>query len=147
MRAANNGHAEAVRTLIPHSDPRAHETYGHTALHLAVMNGHSDCVRLLCAADPWLSSPASVQGTLQGTPLAVATLYQFDETVLTLLPFTLAQTAGLADARKAAKIAIKNDLPELANTILASALAYKETKLLRVSCVKPPRKNTPRASL
>lgn len=147
MRAANNGHAEAVRALIPHSDLRARENYGHTALHLAVMNGQANCVKLLCAADPWLSSPASVRGTAHGTPLVVACLYTFDETALTLLPFTLSQPAGLSDARKAAKIALENNLPQLANTILAAALSFDEQQLLQASCVKAPRKTTHNTTL
>ena len=42
--AANNGHTDCVRLLIPHSDPRAYES---EALRYASSHGHVDCVREL----------------------------------------------------------------------------------------------------
>lgn len=49
-RAADNGHAECVKLLIPVSDPRADNS---GALRLAVLSGHMDCVKLLLpVSDP-----------------------------------------------------------------------------------------------
>ena len=45
--AAENGHAECVRLLIPVSDPKARGSY---ALQLAARNGHVGCVELLIPA-------------------------------------------------------------------------------------------------
>ena len=42
--AAGNGHAECVRLLIPVSDPKA---YGSHPLHAAAFDGHAECVKLL----------------------------------------------------------------------------------------------------
>ena len=42
--AADNGHAECVKLLIPLSDPKANES---RALSWAAHNGHAECVKLL----------------------------------------------------------------------------------------------------
>jgi ankyrin repeat protein len=48
--AAESGHAECVRLLIPASDPLAGDSY---ALQLAARGGHVECVKLLIpASDP-----------------------------------------------------------------------------------------------
>ena len=49
-KAAENGHTECVRLLIPVSDPKADNSY---ALRWAARNGHTECVKLLIpVSDP-----------------------------------------------------------------------------------------------
>lgn len=49
-RASEHGHAECVKLLIPASDPKADSSH---ALRLASLQGHAECVELLCSvSDP-----------------------------------------------------------------------------------------------
>ena len=54
VSAANNGHAECVKLLIPVSDPKAKSSL---ALRWASYNGHPECVKLLIpVSDPMAES-------------------------------------------------------------------------------------------
>ena len=65
--AAENGHADCVKALIPYSDPTAHN---HWALFMAAAKGNLECVRLLApfASAEEISTPlgwAAGQGHLE----------------------------------------------------------------------------------
>jgi len=47
MLAAQNGHIDCLRELLPYHEPRRANGEGLTALHLAAAHGHADCAALL----------------------------------------------------------------------------------------------------
>lgn len=59
-RAAENGHEQCVRLLIPKSDPLDNDS---RALALAALEGHVECVKLLIpVSDPLAQSSAALRG-------------------------------------------------------------------------------------
>lgn len=150
LLAAFSGHPKAVRALIPHSDLRARDPEGHSALTLAINLARLECVRHLCLADPWLATASVGAGGPQDTPLCLALFHQHEdskEILHTILSFALTQPDGLHQARYAAHIANQYNLTRRANTILAHAKAFEEQQLLLASCAHAPRANNPSSSL
>ena len=61
--AATSGHAECVRLLIPVSDPEANAS---NALRWAAINGHAECVKLLIpASGPLLDNKKALAAALK----------------------------------------------------------------------------------
>jgi len=51
MRASSEGHEAIVRLLLARgAEQRLYDSFGWTAMHIAVENGHAGVIALLCAA-------------------------------------------------------------------------------------------------
>lgn len=55
MYAANHGHADCIRLLLPFSDARAQDDQGQTALMWAVKSSHAACIEVLLPASDALT--------------------------------------------------------------------------------------------
>jgi ankyrin repeat protein len=123
--AAQRGHAECIRLLIPVSDPKSNDSL---ALRWASSNGHVDCVRLLIpVSDPKESNSLALRS---------AALKGHADCVALLLPVSDPLSVGL-DGLTPGDWARRQGHPDVAGMIDAFIEAQDLTNSLSPRHAKP----------
>jgi hypothetical protein len=115
LRAARTGDTATVKRMVDrHADITTKDTYGDTALHLALKNKHTDTAELLVSR----GANVNAKGALEDTPLHVS-IYESEAGMATLLrqkgaDDTLLNRYGLNPAEM-------QGLPEIESKIVETA--------------------------